>query len=125
LPHTDFEERSGHGDFADSMMEMDHRVGQIEDCVTELGIADDTIFIFCSEYISHTGYEQWSLMNSNGPEFRPPYRGTAGPVRLLLADKVKAKNKVDRHLPYGDGGKPEGTFHDPMARYGSKWSDQQ
>lgn len=66
LPHPDFAGRTGNGDFADSMAEMDHRVGQIVDEVERLGIADDTLFIFCSD---------------NGPEFRAPYRGTAGPWR--------------------------------------------
>ncbi|WP_288252659.1 arylsulfatase [uncultured Hydrogenophaga sp.] len=66
LPHQDFAGRTGHGDFADAMAEMDHRVGQVVDEVQRLGIADDTLFIFCSD---------------NGPEFRAPYRGTAGPWR--------------------------------------------
>jgi arylsulfatase len=46
------------------MMEMDHRVGELVDAVHELGLADDTLFIFASD---------------NGPEFRRPWRGTAGP----------------------------------------------
>jgi len=66
LPHPDFSGRTNHGDFADSMVEMDHRVGQVADEVDALGIALDTLFIFCSD---------------NGPEFRAPYRGTAGPWR--------------------------------------------
>jgi arylsulfatase A-like enzyme len=66
LPHRDFAGRTGAGDFADAMVEMDHRVGQIVDEVDRLGIADNTLFIFCSD---------------NGPEFRAPYRGTAGPWR--------------------------------------------
>lgn len=64
LPHPDFAGRTGAGDFADSMVEMDHRVGQIVAEVDELGLRDNTVFIFCSD---------------NGPEFRKPYRGTAGP----------------------------------------------
>jgi arylsulfatase A-like enzyme len=64
LPHPDFAGRSAVGDFADSMMEMDHRVGQLLDAVDALGIGDDTMFIFASD---------------NGPEFRRPWRGTAGP----------------------------------------------
>jgi arylsulfatase A-like enzyme len=64
LPHPDFAGRSAVGDFADSMMEMDHRVGQILDAVDAMGIADTTVFIFASD---------------NGPEFRRPWRGTAGP----------------------------------------------
>ncbi|MFV0671776.1 arylsulfatase [Variovorax sp. tm] len=66
LPHRDFAGRTGNGDFADSMAEMDHGVGQVIDEVERLGLADDTLFIFCSD---------------NGPEFRAPYRGTAGPWR--------------------------------------------
>lgn len=64
LPHSDFAGRSAVGDFADSMMEMDHRVGQLLDAVDALGIGDDTLFSFASD---------------NGPEFRRPWRGTAGP----------------------------------------------
>lgn len=66
LPHPDFAGRTGAGDFADAMVEMDHRVGQIVDALDDLGIAEDTLLIFCSD---------------NGPEFRTPYRGTAGPWR--------------------------------------------
>jgi arylsulfatase A-like enzyme len=66
LPHPDFAGRTGAGDFADSMAEIDHRVGQVIEEVDRLGIAENTVFIFCSD---------------NGPEFRQPYRGTAGPWR--------------------------------------------
>jgi arylsulfatase len=48
LPHPDFAGRTGAGDFADSMVEMDHRVGQIVQAVDELKLRDDTVFIFCS-----------------------------------------------------------------------------
>ncbi|MBI4194294.1 MAG: arylsulfatase [Betaproteobacteria bacterium] len=64
LPHPDFAGRTGNGDFADSMAETDHRVGQIVDEIEALKIANDTLVIFASD---------------NGPEFRRPWRGTAGP----------------------------------------------
>ena len=64
LAHPDFAGKSGVGEFADSMLEMDFRVGQLIDAVNDLGIRDDTLFIFASD---------------NGPEFRRPWRGTAGP----------------------------------------------
>ena len=64
LPHPDFAGRSEVGDFADSMIELDYRVGQILDSLDELGIGKETLFIFASD---------------NGPEFRRPWRGTAGP----------------------------------------------
>jgi arylsulfatase len=61
IPHRDFAGRTGAGDFADALHEMDHRVGQVVDALAELGIANDTLLIFASD---------------NGPEFRR--RGTAG-----------------------------------------------
>jgi arylsulfatase len=64
LAHPSFVGKSGVGEFADSMMEMDHRVGQLLDSVKGLGIENETLFIFASD---------------NGPEFRRPWRGTAGP----------------------------------------------
>jgi arylsulfatase len=64
LPHPDFTGKTGAGDFADSMAEMDYRVGQILDQLDLLDIARDTVVLFGSD---------------NGPEFRRPWRGTAGP----------------------------------------------
>jgi arylsulfatase A-like enzyme len=63
LPHRDFAGATGVGDFADSMVEMDHRVGEMLDAIDGLGIANDTMVLFGSD---------------NGPEFRRPWRGTAG-----------------------------------------------
>jgi arylsulfatase len=64
LCHPDFVGRSQVGEFADSMIEMDHRVGELSDAIDRVGISDNTVFIFASD---------------NGPEFRRPWRGTAGP----------------------------------------------
>ncbi|KAJ2967720.1 hypothetical protein NQ176_g9526 [Zarea fungicola] len=64
LPHKEFAGRTGNGNFADSMVEMDHRVGEILDHIDSLQLRENTIVIFASD---------------NGPEFREPYRGTAGP----------------------------------------------
>ncbi len=64
LPHPDFAAKTGAGEFADSLAEMDHRVGQVLDGIAALRIAGETVVIFASD---------------NGPEFRRPWRGTAGP----------------------------------------------
>src|SRR5262249_42331426 len=64
IPHRDFAGKTGAGDFADSMAEMDFRAGQILDAIEALGRRDDTLVLFGSD---------------NGPEFRRPWRGTAGP----------------------------------------------
>jgi arylsulfatase A-like enzyme len=63
LPHRDFEGQTKKGDFADSMIELDARVGQIVDAVHATGTQDNTLFIFASD---------------NGPEYRRPWRGSAG-----------------------------------------------
>lgn len=63
IPNRDFEGQSKKGDFADSMLELDARVGQIIDAVNATGTQDNTLFIFASD---------------NGPEYRRPWRGSAG-----------------------------------------------
>ena len=63
LPHRDFEGQTKKGDFADSMIELDARVGQIIDAVHATETQDNTLFIFASD---------------NGPEYRRPWRGSAG-----------------------------------------------
>ena len=79
IPHHDFAGKTGAGDFADSMVEMDHRVGQIVDEVNALGLRDNTVFIFASD---------------NGPEFRNPWRGTAGPWRGTYHTSMEGSLRV-------------------------------
>jgi arylsulfatase A-like enzyme len=64
LAHPDFAGKTGYGEFADSLAELDHRAGQILDAITQLGIDDNTLVIFTSD---------------NGPEELLPWRGWAGP----------------------------------------------
>lgn len=64
LPHPDFAGKTGNGDFADSLAEMDHHVGQVLDAIKELGIEQNTLVVFTSD---------------NGPEEMLPWRGWAGP----------------------------------------------
>jgi arylsulfatase len=64
LAHPDFAGKTGYGEFADSLAEMDHHAGQIIDAVKELGIDKNTIVVFTSD---------------NGPEEMLPWRGWAGP----------------------------------------------
>lgn len=64
LPHEDFAGVTGHGDFADAFVELDHRVGALVDLLDELSLADDTVVIVTSD---------------NGAEDVLPYRGWTGP----------------------------------------------
>jgi arylsulfatase A-like enzyme len=64
LPNQKFAGSTGHGDFADSLAEMDAHVGELLDAVDALGIRDNTIFVFTSD---------------NGPDPSWPWRGSSGP----------------------------------------------
>ena len=64
LPNPKFAGKTGNGDFPDALSEMDANVGQILDAVDELGVRNNTIFIFTSD---------------NGPDPTFPSNGSAGP----------------------------------------------
>jgi len=66
LPHPEFAGKTGNGDWADCLAEMDHRTGQILDAIKQSGIEENTLVIFASE---------------NGPEAMHPWQGDSGPWR--------------------------------------------
>ena len=66
LPHPDFDGKTGNGHYADVLLEIDYRAGQILDAIDKLKIRDNTVVIWCSD---------------NGPEYFYPWHGTAGPWR--------------------------------------------
>jgi arylsulfatase len=66
LPNPSFAGKTGNGDWADVLAEMDANVGQLLDTVDRLGIASDTLVIFTSD---------------NGAEFVKPWDGWSGPWR--------------------------------------------
>jgi arylsulfatase len=66
LPNAEFAGKTGNGDWADCLAEMDYRTGQILDAIKAAGIEDNTIVIFTSD---------------NGPEGTHPWEGDSGPWR--------------------------------------------
>jgi arylsulfatase A-like enzyme len=66
LPNPAFIGKTGNGDWADCLAEMDYRIGQILDAIEEAGIEDNTLVIFASD---------------NGPEGTDPWEGDSGPWR--------------------------------------------
>jgi len=66
LPNPAFVGKTGNGEWADMLAEMDYNVGLMLDAVDNLGIRDNTIVIFTSD---------------NGAEFVQPWDGWAGPWR--------------------------------------------
>jgi len=65
-PNPAFKGKTGNGDWADMLAEMDANVGQMLDAVDKLGIAGNTVVIFTSD---------------NGSEFVKPWDGWSGPWR--------------------------------------------
>jgi arylsulfatase len=63
IPRLEFKGKTRHGDWADSLLELDSDFGELLDCLSELGVADNTIVVFSGD---------------NGPEEAAPWRGTAG-----------------------------------------------
>jgi arylsulfatase A-like enzyme len=66
LPNLEFAGRTGNGDWADCIAEMDFRTGQILDAIKRAGVEGDTLVIFTSD---------------NGPEATDPWEGDNGPWR--------------------------------------------
>lgn len=63
VPRDEFRGRTGHGDWADSLVELDHDFGVLLDLLDELVIRDDTLVVFAGD---------------NGPEEVVLWRGSPG-----------------------------------------------
>jgi len=63
IPRAEFKGKTGHGDWADSLLEMDTDFGTLLDYLKLLGVDDNTIVVFSGD---------------NGPEEMAPWRGTGG-----------------------------------------------
>ena len=57
LPNPEFAGKTGNGDWADCLAEMDYRTGQILDAIRQTGVENNTLVIF---------------MSDNGPEATHP-----------------------------------------------------
>ena len=63
IARSEFKGKTGHGEWADSLLELDTDFGTLLDYLNQLGVADNTIVVFSGD---------------NGPEEAQPWRGTAG-----------------------------------------------
>jgi arylsulfatase len=66
VPSAEFKGKSGNGDWGDVLLQIDAYTGRLLDTIKELGVADNTIFIFTAD---------------NGPEMLPGHSGWGGPWR--------------------------------------------
>ena len=79
IPHPDFEGKSGNGSWADLLLQIDSYLGELQDKIDDLGIADNTIFIFTAD----NGPEALNY-NSTNLTVETSYQGSAGPWRGTL-----------------------------------------
>jgi hypothetical protein len=63
IPRAEFKGKTGHGDWADSLLELDTDFGTLLDYLNQLGAANNTFVVFSGD---------------NGPGEAAPWRGTAG-----------------------------------------------
>jgi arylsulfatase len=64
VARAEFQGKSGHGEWADSLLELDTDFGMLLDTLKELGVDNNTIIVFSGD---------------NGPEEMEPWRGDGGP----------------------------------------------
>ena len=106
MPHPDFKGKSGKGLWGDILMQIDSYVGMLLNTIDELGIADNTIFIFTAD----NGPEALSsgetsltvetaMHGSAGPWRSTLFTGYEGALRVPFAirwpDKIKAGSVSD------------------------------
>jgi arylsulfatase len=102
--HPDFDKTDPErlGMYADLIAEMDHRVGQVVDCVEEAGIADNTVVVFSSDN-STCHVPAFGLGGSTGP-FRgdftsPPAEGSMRvPAMVRMPGKSAPKGVVTEEM---------------------------
>ena len=78
-PHPDYYGKTGNGSFADVLAQTDDYVGDVLDTIDELGMKDDTIFIFTSD---------------NGREGVPRSFGFTGPWRSGMFSPYEGSLRV-------------------------------
>jgi len=103
LPHPDFVGKSGNGAWADLLMQIDSYTGRLLDTIDELGISDNTIFIFTADNGPEaTGYGNTNLTVETTTHGSPgPWRGTLftgfeGALRVPFAMRWPGKIAAGR-----------------------------
>jgi arylsulfatase A-like enzyme len=104
IPHPDFVGKSGNGPWADLLMQIDSYTGELLDMIDELGISDDTIFIFTADngpeafdFEATNLTVETAIHGSPGPGRGTLFTGFEGALRVpsQFAGQVKL-NQEDR-----------------------------
>lgn len=99
MPHPDFKGKSGNGSWADLLMQIDSYLGELQDKIDDLGIAENTIFIFTAdngpESLNHGSTNmtvETSIQGSAGPWRGTLFTGFEGALRVPFV--IKWPNKI-------------------------------
>ena len=79
MAHPDFKGKSGNGEWADLLMQIDSYLGELQNKIRELGIEENTIFVFTAD----NGPEALNY-GSTSITVEGAYQGSAGPWRGTL-----------------------------------------
>jgi arylsulfatase len=85
LPSAEFKGKTGYGDWADCLAQMDHNVGRLLDTIDELGLRDDTVFVFTSD----NGPDPTTVPGTNSFGL-----GTSGPWTGAAFTPMEGNNRV-------------------------------
>jgi arylsulfatase len=98
LPHPDFAGKTGNGRWADVLAQIDAYNGMLLDAIDELGIGDDTLFIFTSDNGpeafpegTNTGSVDYPIPGSAGPWRGTLFTGFEGSLRVPFAARWPGK----------------------------------
>lgn len=103
MPHPDFVGRSGNGLWADLLMQIDSYSGELLDTIDDLGVADNTIFIFTADNGPEAlGFESTNLTvetavhGSAGPWRGTLFTGFEGALRVPFAIRWPGRIQAGR-----------------------------
>jgi len=98
IPHPDFADKTGNGRFADVLAQVDAYNGMLLDAIDDLGIRDNTLFIFTAdngpEMIpegSNTPSVEYFIPGSPGPWRGSLFTGFEGSLRVPFAARWPGK----------------------------------
>ena len=109
LPHPDFDGKTGNGSWADVLAQVDAYNGMLLDAIDDLGIADNTIFIFTAD----NGPEAFPV-GSNTGTIVTPSPGSAGPWRGTLFTGFEGSLRVPFAMRW-PGKIPAGSASDEIV----------
>jgi arylsulfatase len=103
LPHPDFVGKSGKGQWGDMLMQIDSYTGELLDTIDELGIAENTIFIFTADngpealdYGETSMTVETALHGSPGPWRSTLFTGYEGALRVPFVIRWPGKIEAGR-----------------------------